>query len=246
MPPELREGRGQIGVAKERAVARGGLGPRGDLHMHARRGRTTARTRSRKWRPPPRPAATSTSRSPTTLTTCGKAASRLRRRRSRSCRRSCRRSFSRHRGQHPRRRDCGLSGRGPGKCDWVVASLHSAFDKSPTERILAAMENPHVDCIGHPTARKLNKRVGVDLDIEKIAAKGPRRGRPSRSTPSPTASTLRLPRAGRRRGGPADRDLDRLTRARRARLRGARRRPGPARLADEGSDPQLEALEDIK
>ena len=58
------------------------------------------------------------------------------------------------------------------KCDWVVASLHSAFDKSPTERILAAMENPHVDCIGHPTARKLNKRGGVDLDIEKVAAKG--------------------------------------------------------------------------
>ena len=76
------------------------------------------------------------------------------------------------------------------KCDWVVASLHSAFDKSPTERILAAMENPHVDCIGHPTARKLNKRGGVDLDIEKVAAKGSRPGRTSRSTPSPTGSTF--------------------------------------------------------
>ena len=43
--------------------------------------------------------------------------------------------------------------------DWVVASLHSSFDKSPTERILAAMENPHVDCIGHPTGRKINKRA---------------------------------------------------------------------------------------
>ena len=58
------------------------------------------------------------------------------------------------------------------QCDWVMASLHSAFDKSPTERILAAMENPHVDCIGHPTARKLNKRLGVDLDIERVVAKG--------------------------------------------------------------------------
>jgi len=58
------------------------------------------------------------------------------------------------------------------ECDWVMASLHSAFDKSPTERILAAMENPHVDCIGHPTARKLNKRLGVDLDIERVVAKG--------------------------------------------------------------------------
>ena len=57
------------------------------------------------------------------------------------------------------------------ECDWVMASLHSAFDKSPTERVLAAMEHPHVDCIGHPTARKLNKRGGVDLDIEKVVAK---------------------------------------------------------------------------
>jgi DNA polymerase (family X) len=58
------------------------------------------------------------------------------------------------------------------ECDWVIASLHSAFDKSPTDRLLAAMENPHVDCIGHPTARKLNKRGGVDIDIEKVVAKG--------------------------------------------------------------------------
>ena len=29
---------------------------------------------------------------------------------------------------------------------------------SPTERICAAMENPHVDCIGHPTTRKIGRR----------------------------------------------------------------------------------------
>jgi DNA polymerase (family X) len=58
------------------------------------------------------------------------------------------------------------------ECDWVIASLHSAFDKSPTERVLAAMENPHVDCIGHPTARKLNRRGGVDIDIDTVIAKG--------------------------------------------------------------------------
>jgi len=56
-------------------------------------------------------------------------------------------------------------------CDWVVASLHTAFQKNPTERILAAMENPHVDLIGHPTARKLNTRVGADLDIDRVIAK---------------------------------------------------------------------------
>lgn len=56
-------------------------------------------------------------------------------------------------------------------CDWVVASLHSAFDSSPTERLLAAMENPHVDCIGHPTARKINRRPGADIDLDRVVAK---------------------------------------------------------------------------
>src|SRR5881227_913901 len=49
--------------------------------------------------------------------------------------------------------------------DWVVASLHTAFDKNPTERVLAAMENPHVDCIGHLTARKINRRGPADIDL---------------------------------------------------------------------------------
>jgi DNA polymerase (family X) len=61
-------------------------------------------------------------------------------------------------------------------CDWVVASLHSAFDRNPTERLLAAMDSPHVDCIGHPTARKLNQRVGADLDIDRVIAKAAETG----------------------------------------------------------------------
>jgi DNA polymerase (family 10) len=55
--------------------------------------------------------------------------------------------------------------------DWVVASLHAAFDRSPTERLLAAIDHPHVDCIGHLTGRKLNKRAGSDVDVEKIVAR---------------------------------------------------------------------------
>ena len=39
--------------------------------------------------------------------------------------------------------------------DWVVASLHTSFDRSPTERVLGAIDNPHVDCIGHLTGRRL-------------------------------------------------------------------------------------------
>ena len=56
-------------------------------------------------------------------------------------------------------------------CDWVMASLHSAFDKSPTERVLTAMENPHVDCLGHLTARKLNRRGGADIALDRVFEK---------------------------------------------------------------------------
>jgi DNA polymerase (family X) len=52
--------------------------------------------------------------------------------------------------------------------DWVVASLHTSFDRSPTERILEAIENPHVDCIGHLTGRRLLKREGASIDVERI------------------------------------------------------------------------------
>jgi len=55
--------------------------------------------------------------------------------------------------------------------DWVVASIHTAFDRDPTERILATMENPHVHCIGHLTGRKLNRRDPMEIDIERVVAK---------------------------------------------------------------------------
>jgi len=52
--------------------------------------------------------------------------------------------------------------------DWVIASLHTSFDRSPTERILGALDNPHVDCIGHLTGRRLLKREGATLDVERV------------------------------------------------------------------------------
>jgi DNA polymerase (family 10) len=55
--------------------------------------------------------------------------------------------------------------------DWVVASLHQAFDKSPTERLVSAMEHPRVHCIGHPTTRKINKRGPADIDLERVIEK---------------------------------------------------------------------------
>jgi DNA polymerase (family 10) len=55
--------------------------------------------------------------------------------------------------------------------DWVMASLHAAFDRNPTERVLAAMDNPHVDCIGHLTARKINIRGPAGVDISRVVEK---------------------------------------------------------------------------
>jgi DNA polymerase (family 10) len=55
--------------------------------------------------------------------------------------------------------------------DWVVASVHSRFDHNPTERVLAAMDSPYVDCIGHVTNRKIGKRQPSPVDVERVIEK---------------------------------------------------------------------------
>jgi DNA polymerase (family X) len=55
--------------------------------------------------------------------------------------------------------------------DWVIASLHTSFDRNATERILEAVENPHVDCIGHLTGRRLSRRMGAVVDVERVVAR---------------------------------------------------------------------------
>jgi DNA polymerase (family 10) len=58
-----------------------------------------------------------------------------------------------------------------GALDWVVASVHSSFDREPTERVLAAMEHPYVDCIGHLTGRKIGRREPSGVDVERVIEK---------------------------------------------------------------------------
>ena len=55
--------------------------------------------------------------------------------------------------------------------DWVVASVHSRFDHNPTERVLAAMESPYVDCIGHPTNRRIGHRAPALVDLDRVLEK---------------------------------------------------------------------------
>src|SRR5205807_10098759 len=52
--------------------------------------------------------------------------------------------------------------------DWVVASVHQAPDARPTERVLEAMQNPYVDCIGHLTGRRIGRRPPRDVDVERV------------------------------------------------------------------------------
>ena len=57
------------------------------------------------------------------------------------------------------------------KCEWVIASVHSGLRGDVTDRLLAAMENPHVDSIGHPTGRKLNRREPSEIDFGRVVEK---------------------------------------------------------------------------
>jgi DNA polymerase (family 10) len=57
--------------------------------------------------------------------------------------------------------------------DVVVCSIHSHFNlerEAMTERMLAAIENPYAQIIGHPTGRVLLRRDPIDYDMEKILA----------------------------------------------------------------------------
>jgi DNA polymerase (family 10) len=57
--------------------------------------------------------------------------------------------------------------------DFGVASVHSHFDLDrdrQTERVIAAMQNPAVNVIGHLTGRKIGRRPGIDLDVDAVLA----------------------------------------------------------------------------
>jgi DNA polymerase (family X) len=57
------------------------------------------------------------------------------------------------------------------RLDWVIASVHTSFalnERAMTERILAAVEHPHVDAIGHLTGRKIEQRFPYAVDVERV------------------------------------------------------------------------------
>ncbi len=55
--------------------------------------------------------------------------------------------------------------------DLVIASVHSHFQQEPrqmTDRLLRAIDNPHVSLIGHPTGRILLRRDAYQYDLDAV------------------------------------------------------------------------------
>jgi len=55
--------------------------------------------------------------------------------------------------------------------DWIIASVHfyrSQSKQQITDRMLGALENPHVCIIAHPTGRIINKRPPYEVDLDAV------------------------------------------------------------------------------
>lgn len=63
--------------------------------------------------------------------------------------------------------------------DFVVASLHVGLSQDAeanTRRTLAAIRNPYVNLIAHPTGRLINRRDAAPLDVAAVAREAARTG----------------------------------------------------------------------
>jgi DNA polymerase (family 10) len=63
--------------------------------------------------------------------------------------------------------------------DLVIAAIHSGFkqdEKIMTQRLISAMENPHVHGIAHPTGRVFGEREGYRVDLESVLEAARRTG----------------------------------------------------------------------
>jgi len=63
--------------------------------------------------------------------------------------------------------------------DIVIASIHTRFrlpKKEQTDRILQALQNPHLNILGHPTGRLINKREPIAIDMEAVISEAKKKG----------------------------------------------------------------------
>jgi DNA polymerase (family 10) len=57
------------------------------------------------------------------------------------------------------------------RLDWAIASVHTSFamdERAMTDRIVAAVEHPSIDAIGHLTGRKIETRPPYAVDVERV------------------------------------------------------------------------------
>jgi DNA polymerase (family X) len=65
------------------------------------------------------------------------------------------------------------------RLDFVIGSVHTSFgmpSAEMTKRMVAAIEHPWIDAIGHPTGRKIQSRQPYALDIDEVIAAAARTG----------------------------------------------------------------------
>jgi DNA polymerase (family 10) len=63
--------------------------------------------------------------------------------------------------------------------DWVIGSVHTSFSMDSTamtDRMVAAIEHPLIDAIGHPTGRKIEKRAPYAIDMDRVIEAAARTG----------------------------------------------------------------------
>ncbi len=78
--------------------------------------------------------------------------------------------------------------------DLVLVSLHSRFDlpaDQQTERVLRALEHPEVNVFCHPTARIINRRKGVEMDLDVVLRRAAELGVAVELNSSPNRLDLR-------------------------------------------------------
>jgi DNA polymerase (family 10) len=65
------------------------------------------------------------------------------------------------------------------RLDWVIGSVHTSFGMPAadmTKRMVAAIEHPWIDAIGHPTGRKISTRQPYALHLDDVIAAAARTG----------------------------------------------------------------------
>ena len=181
IPPELREDRGEVQAAREGKLPRlvGLREIRGDLHVHTdvSEGKNTVRemiaaciAHGHEY-----VAIVDQTRSAAIASGLDRPALKRQRRAIEALRRDLPNIHILHGAEVDILEDgqLGLDDATLGDLDYVLASVRSTLGMSElamTERVLAAVRNPHVNALAHPTRRLVGERDEVTLDFAKVVA----------------------------------------------------------------------------